>query len=162
MNDRHKTPRVFASGSRNRKLQAERNKKSEETLAKTSKLTNFFKSSNKEEIPQDPKKTVGDSTEDGDVLQDEATFCGLKNDIGLWFANITKEMIEYWAKKGSTELQNCDQLSTQNPVPVYHNEPRDNSNFVRKCTKNMFTRHNKNQEAVNRFWLCFSRGPPLL
>ncbi|KAL4152679.1 hypothetical protein QTP88_000512 [Uroleucon formosanum] len=56
MNDRHKTPRVFASGSQNRKLKAERNKKSEETLAKTSKLTNFFKSSNKEEIPQDPKK----------------------------------------------------------------------------------------------------------
>lgn len=174
MNDRHKTPRVFASGSQKRKLQAECNKKSEETLAKTSKLTNFFKSSNKEEIPQDPKKTVGDSTEDGDVvdsiqdypeaevsssyntqfsitkyqLQDEATFCGLKNDIGLWPANITKEIIEYWVKKGSTELQNCDQLSMQNPVPVYQDEPRDNSNFIRKCTKNMFTRRNKNQETV--------------
>jgi len=44
MSDRHKTPRVFASGSQKRKLQAERNKKSEETLAKTSKLTKFFKS----------------------------------------------------------------------------------------------------------------------
>ncbi|CAI6372025.1 unnamed protein product [Macrosiphum euphorbiae] len=116
MSDRHKTPRVFASGSQKRKLQAERKKKSEETLAKTSKLTNFLFLSNKEEIPQDPKKTVGDSTEDEDVvdsiqdhpeaevsssdntqfsiteyqLQDEATFCGLKNDIGLWPANITK------------------------------------------------------------------------
>ncbi|KAL4105050.1 hypothetical protein QTP88_020340 [Uroleucon formosanum] len=182
MSDRHKTPRVFASGSQKRKLQAERNKKSEETLSKTSKLTKFFKSSNKEEIPQDPKKIVGDSTEDGDVvdsiqdhpetevssgdntqiskteyqLQDEATFCGLKNDIGLWPANITKEMIEYWAKKGSAELQNCDKLSMQNPVLVYQDEPRDSSNFVRKCTKNMFTRRNKNQETVNRFWLCFS------
>jgi len=104
MSDRHKTPRVFTSGSQKRKLQAERNKKSEETLAKTSKLTKFFKSSNKEEIPQDPKKIVGDSIEDGDVvdsiqdhpeaevssgdntqiskteyqLQDEAKFCGLK------------------------------------------------------------------------------------
>ncbi|XP_025199039.1 zinc finger MYM-type protein 1-like [Melanaphis sacchari] len=182
MSDRHKTPRVFASGSQKRKLQAERNKKSEETLAKTSKLTYFFKSSNKEEIPQDPKKIVGDLTEDEDVvdsiqdhpevevsssdntqfsiteyqLQDEATFCGFKNDIGLWPANITKEMIEYWAKKSSTELQNCDKLSMQNTVPFYQDEPRDNSNFVRKCTKNMFTRRNKNQETVNRFWLCFS------
>lgn len=142
MSDRHKTPRVFASGSQKRKLQAKRIKKSEETLAKTPKLTNFFTSSNKEEIPQDPKKTVEDSTVYGDVvnniqdhpeaevssgdssqfsiteyqLQDEGTFCGLKNDIGLWPAYITKEMIEYWAKKGSTELQNCDQLSMQNPV----------------------------------------------
>lgn len=68
MSDRHKTPRVFASGSQKRKLQAERKKKSEETLAKTSKLTNFLFLSNTEEIPQDPKKTVGDSTEDEDVV----------------------------------------------------------------------------------------------
>lgn len=159
MSDRHKPPRVFASGSQKRKFQAERIKKSEETLAKTPKLTNFFTLSNKEEIPQDPKKRVEDSTVYRDVvdsiqdypeaevssgensqfsiteyqLQDEATFCGLKNDIGLWPANITKEMIEYWAKKGSTELQNCDQLSMQ--IPVYQDEPRDNSNFVRKCQR---------------------------
>ncbi|XP_046597644.1 zinc finger MYM-type protein 1-like [Neodiprion lecontei] len=79
---------------------------------------------------------------------------GLKNDKGLWPVNITKEMIDYWAKKGSTELQNCDQVSLQNSVP--QDQPRDTSNFVRKSTKNMFTRRNKNQETVNRFWLCFS------
>lgn len=186
MSDRHKTPRVFASGSQKRKLQAERVKKSEESLAKTPKLTSFFTSLNKEEISQDPKKTTEDSTVNIDVdniqdnpegpeaevssgdttqfsitesqtqkeveLSEESS--GLKNDIGLWPVNITKEMIDNWANKGSTELQNCDQVSLQNSVP--QDQPRDTSNFVRKCTKNMFTRRNKNQETVNRFWLCFS------
>uniref|UniRef100_A0A2S2QC60 Uncharacterized protein n=1 Tax=Sipha flava TaxID=143950 RepID=A0A2S2QC60_9HEMI len=130
MSNRHKTPRVLANDSQKRKLQAERIKKFKETLAKTPKLTNFFTSSNKEEIPQDSKKTVGNSTVDGDLvnsvqdhseakvsssngiqfsiieseLRDEARFCGHKNDKGLWPSNITKGMIEYWAKKGSTEL----------------------------------------------------------
>ncbi|XP_068994056.1 zinc finger MYM-type protein 1-like [Neodiprion pinetum] len=150
MSDRHKTPRVFASGSQKRKLQAERVKKSEESLAKTPKLTSFFTSLNKEEIPQDPKKN--NRRFNKAELSEELS--GLKNDIGLWPVNITKEMIDYWAKKGSTELQNCDQVSLQNSVP--QDQPRDTSNFVRKCTKNMFTRRNKNQETVNRFWLCFS------
>ncbi|XP_046619690.1 zinc finger MYM-type protein 1-like [Neodiprion virginianus] len=186
MSDRHKTPRVFASGSQKWKLQAERVEKSEESLAKTPRLTSFFTSLNKEEIPQDPKKTTGDSTvnrdvdniqdnpegpeaevSSGDTIQFSITesqtqkeaelskeLSGLKNDIGLWPVNITKEMIDYWAKKGSTELQNCDQVSLQNLVP--QDQPRDTSNFNRKCTKNMFTRRNKSQETVNRFWLYFS------
>jgi hypothetical protein len=40
--DRHKTPRVFASGAQKRKNAAEREKKEGEMLAKIPKLTSFF------------------------------------------------------------------------------------------------------------------------
>lgn len=175
MGDRHKTPRVFASGSQKRKLQAEREKKKDETLAKTPKLAKYFITSANQKVQQDAKNTGGDSEVDGNLVesiqdvatgkttessetcsqfQDQAEFCGFKNDIGLWPDGITREMIKYWAERGSRELQNCDEVSLQNSVP--QDESRDYSNFVRKCSKNMFTRRNQNQETVNRFWLCFS------
>lgn len=47
MGDRHKTPRVFESGFQKKKLHADREKKSEKTIAKTPKLTNYFITSNK-------------------------------------------------------------------------------------------------------------------
>lgn len=161
--DRHKTPRVFASGSQKRKLQAEREKKTEETLTKTRKLTNYFITSTKQELPQDPKNSRGDSTVDADFVegiqnnstvasgdttessktcnQNQAEFCGFKNDIGLWPDGVTEGMINYWAEMGSKELQNYDEVSLRNSV--LQDQSRDNLNFVRKCSKNMFTRRNQ-------------------
>lgn len=90
-------------------------------------MTNYFKLTPK----QDREKTAGDSAGDGDVVdssqdnpavasgdtiptcshnQEEVDFCGFKNDIGLWSDVITEGMIKYWAKKGSTKLQNCDEV----------------------------------------------------
>ena len=55
--DRHKTPRVFASGAQKRKKAAEREEKEEEILAKTPKLTSFFiavKPLEKQDVANDP------------------------------------------------------------------------------------------------------------
>lgn len=179
MGDRHKTPRVFASGSQKRKLHAEREKKSEETIAKTPKLTNYFTTSSKQQdVPRNTNNTAENSMRDEDLVnstqnnsidaagettepskiveenQSQAECSGFKNDIGLWPNVITEEMVKYWADKGSSELQNCDEASFQNSIP--RDQTRSDSSFVWKCSKNLFTRRNQNRETVNRFWLCFS------
>lgn len=69
MGDRHKIPRVFASGSQKRKLHAEREKISEETIAKIPKLTNYFTTSNKEQdVSRNTNNKAEDSMRDEDLV----------------------------------------------------------------------------------------------
>jgi len=142
-------------------------------------VTNYFTTSNKQQdVPRNTNNTAEDSMRDEDLVnstqdnsidaveettepskiveenQSQAECSGFKNDIGLWPNVITGEMIKYWADKSSSELQNCNEASFQNSIPQDHT--RSDSSFVRKCSKNLFTRRNQNRETVNRFWLCFS------
>ena len=134
MGDRHRTPRAFASGSQKRKMAADRNKRMEEILAKTPKLTSVFSTSNNQETlqisvnPIDPVDSIEDeilvnnennpvdqtkeATEPEEFLENDQSqpkLCGFNNDIGLWPDLSTEEMKKYWADKSSSILQNCDE-----------------------------------------------------
>lgn len=75
-------------------------------------------------------------------------------DIGLWVQPYSDDMIDFWIKKGPTELQNSDEkiLSKFSSTQIRQNV----SESTRKCTPSLFHRINQNKEVVNRFWLCFS------
>jgi hypothetical protein len=45
MDDRHKTPRIYASGAQKRKLKVDRYNQREEVISQIPKLTNYFISS---------------------------------------------------------------------------------------------------------------------
>jgi len=45
MDDRHKTPRIYASGAQKRKLKVDRDNQREEVISQIPKLTNYFISS---------------------------------------------------------------------------------------------------------------------
>jgi hypothetical protein len=76
-----------------------------------------------------------------------------QNDIGLWVGPFTDDEINYWMRKGSTDLQQCDEKLFS--VSSVCQERKDGATF-RKCSKNLFFRILKNKELVNRSWLCFS------
>jgi hypothetical protein len=167
--DRHKTPRVFASGAQKRKNAAEREKKGD-MLAKIPKLTSFFTVAVKPVIdenavltnsPESPDEENDNRTnvqiaEPEPIILDKHTSIDinptltkvddLANDIGFLPDIPTKEMIAFWGNKGSSTLQNCDQTFFEEKADL---------NF-RKCSKHLFLRKNKNNETLNRFWLCFS------
>jgi hypothetical protein len=168
--DRHKTPRVFASGAQKRKNAAEREKKEGDMLAKIPKLTSFFTVAvkpvidenavltNSPESPDEendnrtnvkiaePEPTILEKHTSIDINPTLTKVDDLANDIGFLPDIPTKEMIAFWGKKGSSTLQNCDQKFFEEKADL---------NF-RKCSKHLFLRKNKNNETLNRFWLCFS------
>ncbi|XP_065651119.1 52 kDa repressor of the inhibitor of the protein kinase-like [Hydra vulgaris] len=60
-------------------------------------------------------------------------------------------LIDYWAKVGSSNLQNCnEELFIQKPDKQF------DVKFTRKCKKPLFERKTTNGEIINRSWLCFS------
>ncbi|XP_043483534.1 uncharacterized protein LOC122511996 [Leptopilina heterotoma] len=75
-------------------------------------------------------------------------------DIGLWKEPFTDDIINFWIKKGSTELQNCDEETISKLSATQTTQNVNESK--RKCTSSLFYRTNQNKEVVNRFWLCFS------
>jgi len=83
------------------------------------------------------------------------SFIGFKNDVGIWPQNSTNEMIKYWIKQGSTNLQNCDEKLLETKSFLQNRVDRS-ANNTRKCSIHFFKRITKNREVINRNWLCFS------
>ena len=81
-------------------------------------------------------------------------FSGFNNDIGLWPNLSSEEIIKHWFQKGPATLQNFNEEFFRKSVT--QDQSQASSSTVRKCTKNLFIHRNRNQETVNRFWLCFS------
>lgn len=85
--------------------------------------------------------------------EESLTIQNYQNDVGLWVGSFTDSEIEYWIRKGSADLQQCDEnLVSESSV----NQERQDVDTIRKCTKNLFFRILQNKELVNRSWLCFS------
>lgn len=197
--DRHKTHRRYESGAQKRKLAAERERKRDQCITKTSKLSHYFKSLKQPDngVPTTSKETAplsenecgdlnakdrvvegegGDSSEsvvvtDRSIATNSKTFgienenskedetskltSGFDNDVGLWPKYATQDMVDFWAVKGSCDLQNCsEQLFHERSL--HQDQTKGDHCFVRKCSKNFFMRKNRNNETINRFWLCFS------
>lgn len=185
MGDRHKGPRSFPSGSQKRKAASEKEKKIQETLAKMPKISTFFspqpdpcsggtlgtsqkaaedKPSSPAEILEGefsaPSPSAGISEAGANVelhplhQVEENVAVNLKSDVGLWSPPFDDNMIDFWVRKKSTEIQNLD----ENLFSLFSiaQARQDQSDTERKCSKALFYRKNKNQELLNRFWLCFS------
>lgn len=67
-------------------------------------------------------------------------------DIGLWPENI-EELIDYWIKVGSSNLQNCNEQ-----LIIEKSNKQNYNNFTHKN----FNRKTANGEIIKRSWLCFS------
>ena len=164
--DRHKTPRVLANGAQKRKKSAEREKKEEDILAKTPKLTSFFiavKPFEEQDVANDPVIEGDDNRRNTQVAESvvepesiiekiptSTKIDGFGHDISLCPDIPTHDMIGFWANKGSSILQNCDEQ-------VFKEfQKKTNSSSTRKYSKHLFLRNNKNNETLNRFWFCFS------
>lgn len=77
----------------------------------------------------------------------------ISNDIGLWNVPLTQEHVDLWARKGSDDLQNCDDKLFELKSSKQH---VTGQTWHRRCTIGMFERRNRNGEVVKRSWLCFS------
>lgn len=178
MADRHKTPRLYNSGAKKRKLAAERDKKTEEFISKVPKLESFFSKAismpdetsgteinlqkhqkdlnsqlnNSSEIEtteqheSDPSTSLStplDSQLDDHQLQSTQFLRdrtnGFKNDIGHWPEQSTEEMINYWAKKSSSDLQNCDEKLFE-MTSVQKLQIQGTMSYVRKCSASLFVK----------------------
>lgn len=84
----------------------------------------------------------------------ETTSPNFKNDIGLWETSISSDVVEFWIKRGSDDLQNAEKslLEKYSTPQIRPDRPADK----RKCPINIFSRVMKNGELVLRKWLCFS------
>ncbi|XP_065664567.1 uncharacterized protein LOC136086211 [Hydra vulgaris] len=80
----------------------------------------------------------------------EETNESLNLDIGLWPENMTG-LIDYWAKVGSSNLQNCNE-----ELFIQKSKKQFDVKFTRKCNKSLFERKTANGEIIRRSWLCFS------
>ncbi|XP_065645338.1 uncharacterized protein LOC136075828 [Hydra vulgaris] len=127
--DRRKLKRVYMSGADKRKLAKEKDKKNTEIISKTRRMTEFF-------IKQP------NTTSSSEVSS--------KLDIGLWPENMTG-LIDYWAKVGSSNLQNCNE-----ELFIQKSKYWFDVKFTRKCNKSLFERKTANGEIIKRSWLCFS------
>lgn len=74
------------------------------------------------------------------------------DDVGLWKESFTGDEIEYWIKKGSKDLQHCDEKLF---FKSSFCQERTDVATVRRCSKNLFSRILQNKEFVQRSWLCF-------
>ncbi|XP_022163131.1 zinc finger MYM-type protein 1-like [Myzus persicae] len=146
MDDRHKTPRIYASGAQKRKLKVDRDNQREEKRKKND--------------DSEPRKLNIENTntiENEPIVEQEIskTFIGFENDVGIWPQNSTNEMITYWIKQGSKHLQNCDKIVLETKSVQQDRVDRSAHN-TRKCSIHFFKRITKNKEVINRNWLCFS------
>ncbi|XP_065667646.1 uncharacterized protein LOC136087944 [Hydra vulgaris] len=80
----------------------------------------------------------------------EETNESLNLDLGLWPENMTG-LIDYWAKVGSSNLQNCNE-----ELFIQKSKKQFNVKFTCKCNKSLFKRKTANGEIIKRSWLCFS------
>ncbi|XP_050063060.1 uncharacterized protein LOC126552404 [Aphis gossypii] len=173
MGDRHKTPRLYKSGSQKRKLAADRQKNSEESLSSIPKLTNYFSTSrllaknSSSQLTKDLVNVVDISNNQSefdekldvqlqnnkvDVNTDPVLQLGFENYIGPLTNNLVTNVVN--ASKNDPEY-NCDEeLFEKSSVIQDRCERPDHGS--RKCSINLFKRISKNKEIVNRFWLCFS------
>lgn len=172
MGDRHVVHRNYKSGSEKRKIQDERNKKVEEVLSKTPKISSFFaagstsaaagESETESNVFRDPvplpvpseeassSKSIGSDSIARKV--EEKVNPNFEKDVGKWSKLSAKE-IDYWIAKGPSELHNCDDEQMFENFSV--SQDRGDVTGFRKCTKSLFYRKLQN-ETVFRNWLCFS------
>ena len=72
-------------------------------------------------------------------------------DLGLWPANVTDSMREYWAAKGSEDCINLDADFSASSTRI------DGEKYNRQCQKSIFTyTHRLTKEQHPRTWLCYS------
>ena len=93
----------------------------------------------------DTKSSVARSTNDG-----------FDNDIGLWPESSTSLLIDLWATKGSTDLQNISGGDFSKSVRQIVINKNSGKTIQRSCTAQMFQRIHPNGELVKRTWLCYS------
>ena len=102
-------------------------------------------------------KSAGDSQDNDMKIENPPVPVndGLGSDIGMWPDRLTQEVIDHWAKTGSSSLQHCNSKDLIQHS-VQQQDKRNKQIFVRKCRISMFERRNRNGESVRRTWLCFS------
>ncbi|XP_060859935.1 uncharacterized protein LOC132937122 [Metopolophium dirhodum] len=146
--DRHKLKRVYMSGADKRKLAKEKDKKNTEIISKTRRMTEFFitqpnttSSSESYQIALPPQLiTIAENPSPQNIV--EETNESLNLDIGLWPENMTG-LIDYWAKEGSSNLQNCNEQ-----LFIQKSKIQFDVKFTRKCNKSLFEQKTLNQLAI--------------
>ena len=72
-------------------------------------------------------------------------------DLGMWPADVSEEMREYWTMKGSEDCQNLDAKFSES-VTKFEGEK-----YSRRCQKTLFTyTHQLTKQTISRNWLCYS------
>lgn len=176
MSDKKRT-RVYQSGSQKRKLAAIKEKTLNDVLEKIPKISNYFSTHQKPGTSKDITNTTSSETSATSPSTSDsvpaASMCpapteinlsqesnpeledNFKNDVGLWTAPYSNDMIDFWIKQGQTGLQHCDgELFSK--ISVSQTRPDGKGCSSRKCIISLFYRTLQNKERVNRFWLCFS------
>lgn len=78
----------------------------------------------------------------------------IEMDVGLWKEPFSENIIEYWVKRSSADLQNADEELLRKYSAVQSRSDRPAAE--RRCSVNLFFRVQKNKEITSRKWLCFS------
>ncbi|XP_066969169.1 uncharacterized protein [Macrobrachium rosenbergii] len=206
MSDRHKTPCIYESDAKKRKMSQARDKKHLEAMSKVPVISTYFDlaaikqpvenasepseeaSTSKliieTETPSSEKaepldisssssapvyevdtdfqgehkhKDVQEHEEDVAIEKVSMKNQGFENDIGLWPESSTEEMIAFWAKKGSSELQHCDEQLLDKASKLQDQvKGKSGIHYSRKCSRSLLQRKTLNNEIINRSWLCFS------
>lgn len=177
--DRHKMPRVYASGAQKRKLAAEPEKERVETISKMHKLNNYFTVSTKQ--PTEEILTVSKSIDKNlkstskaddeinvpnlqkDVADVENSISknesinadyGFGNDIGLWPNQPSQEMILFWSNKGFQNLQNLNENLFEK-YSVVQNQIKDGKRLRSKVLNKFFYAKKSKQRNTKSFLALF-------
>lgn len=182
--DRHRGKRLYKSGAEKRKASQEKEKKREELIAKTRRMTDFLQlqpnvtstcsSSSKENVniddsiehvekgsgQQETSQNVGEETSatQPDLSSTKIDFEG-ENTSGYSYdiglwPEDMSKFIDYWAKTGNEMLKNCNEELFRKNISS--DDDSEHSLGIRRCTTSMFNRKTRNGEIINRSWLCFS------
>lgn len=159
MSDRHVTPRNYKSGAEKRKIQDDKNRKVEQVISKTSKISSFFLASSSNVACEKGETSVtnavasafcGDPALTPETVE-ENTNSNFEIDVGKW-SKLNDREIDYWITRGSAELNYCDEGKFE--AFSVCQERGDVAGF-RKCSKSLFYRKVQS-ETIFRNWLCFS------
>ncbi|XP_065675645.1 zinc finger MYM-type protein 5-like [Hydra vulgaris] len=129
--DCHKLKRVYMSGADKRKLHINIKYMQSYQIALPPQLVTIAENPSPQNIVEETNES-------------------LNLDIGLWPENMTG-LIDYWAKVGSSNLQNCNE-----ELFIQKSKKQFDVKFTRKCNKSLFERKTANGEIIKRSWLCFS------
>jgi len=77
------------------------------------------------------------------------SFIVFKNDFGVWDQNSIDEMIIFWIKQRSKNLQICDEKLLET-LSVQKDRADRSVHNTKKCSMNYFKRITRNKEVINR------------
>ena len=163
--DKH---RAYLSGASKRKAKEERAARKASVLSKMTNISQLFSpkcntdhdnaQGEQLEDAANASSIIGVTSNNDDDYHETSTstthqdrsnlFCA---DLGMWPADVSEEMREYWTMKGSDDCQNLDAKLSESATKF------EGEKYNRQCQKTLFTyTHQLTKQTISRNWLCYS------